>query len=490
MIIAAASHTPAAGFIINASSIKNSIATVEQLLKDDTQVSPALRSAITLLLVVLNLLLARLGLDSHNSSKPPASDPYRERKPRTPSERKLGGQLHHPGSTLEPIADPDEITVIAVDRSTLPAGEYRDAGYEQRQVIDLRIERFVTEFRAQVLTNALGVRFVAAFPEGVTRPAQYGASIKANAVYMSMFQLIPYERVQTHFAEQFEVALSVGSLSNFNRDAYERLVVFEALAIKALPQEKVLHADETGINVNGATRWLHNASSERWTLFFPHEKRGKIAMDAMGILGSFKGVLVHDHWKPYYLYDCTHSLCNAHHLRELLHAFEQEGQRWAKAMHTLLLAINTAVTAAGGVLDDASAQRWRQPYRAVLQQADTECPEPKAAEGPPKRGRVKRSKARNLLERLRHYEADVLRFMSDVNVPFTNNQGERDIRMTKVQQKISGCFRSIEGAKTFCRIRSYLSTCRKNGVGVGEALERLFNGEWPEFIRQRLEGAE
>lgn len=439
--------------------------------------------------MVLNLLLTRLGLDSHNSSKPPASDPHRKRQVRTPSERKPGGQLHHPGTTLIAVPDPDAIHVLLVDRATLAVGEYHEAGYEKRQVIDLRIARFVTEFRAQVLTNAQGQRFVAEFPVSVTRPAQYGASIKANAVYMSMFQLIPYERVQTHFAEQFGVPISSGSLSNFNRDAYQRLALFEALAKQQLPQEKVLHADETGINVNGTALWLHAASSERWSLFYPHEKRGKIAMDDIGVLASFQGTLVHDHWKPYYLYDCTHSLCNAHHLRELTHAFEQEGQQWAKAMHTLLLDMNEAVTTAGGVLDKDSAHRWRQRYRTLLQHADTECPEPTALD-PPQRGRLKRSKARNLLERLRKYEDDTLRFMSDVNVPFTNNQGERDIRMTKVQQKISGCFRSIEGAKTFCRIRSYLSTCRKHGVGVGEALECLFNDKWPAFIQERIGGAE
>lgn len=476
--------------ILNASTIKNSIAQVEQLLKDDTQVCTALRSAITLLIVVLNLLLMRMGLDSHNSSKPPASDPHRERKTRPPSARKKGGQLNHPGTTLVPLADPDEIKVLPLDRATLPVGEYRDAGYEKRQVIDLRIDRFVTEFRAQILESAQGVRFVAEFPAGVTRPAQYGASVKANAVYMSMFQLIPYERVQTHFAEQFNLPISAGSLSNFNLDAYERLSAFENLAKQQLPLEKVLHADETGINVNGAPWWLHNASSLHWTLFYPHKNRGKLAMDVMGILGAFSGTLVHDHWKPYYRYECLHALCNAHHLRELTHAFEQAGQQWAKALHTLLLDINTAVTAAGGVLEVAAAQAWRLQYRALLQQADTECPPPSTATGPPKRGRIKRSKARNLLERLRAYEDDVLRFMDDLNVPFTNNQGERDIRMTKVQQKISGCFRSPEGAKIFCRIRSYLSTCRKNGVGVGEALEHLFNGTWPEFIRVRLEGAE
>lgn len=280
-------------------------------------------------------MAGHLGLDSHNSSKPPSSDPNRERKVRTVSDKKAGGQPNHKGSTLTLCEEPDEIKNITIGRRTLPKGHYVEDGYEVRQIIDLHIERVVTEYRAQIFKNANGKRFVAEFPPEITRPVQYGASVKANAVYMSMFQLIPYERVQTHFAEQFSIALSAGSLHNFNHDAYTRLELFELLAKRCLPQEKALHADETGINVNGKRRWLHNASSEKWTLFYPHEKRGKIAMDEMGVLPNFKGTLIHDHWKPYYSYACAHALCNAHHLRELTHAAEQDGQQWAKEMHAI-----------------------------------------------------------------------------------------------------------------------------------------------------------
>lgn len=193
--------------------------------------------------------------------------------------------------------------------------------------------------------------------------------------------------------------------------------------------------------------------------------------------------------KPYYLYEhCTHALCNAHHLRELTFAFEEDGQRWADDLRTLLLAINTAVKTAGGSLSMPEARPWRNRYRQLLNEAEHECPAPEPQEGVRKRGRIKRSKSRNLLERLRDYEDDVLRFMENGSVPFTNNRGERDIRMTKVQQKISGCFRSMRGAQVFCRIRSYLSTCRTHGVGVGEALERLFRDEWPDFIQEKLDG--
>lgn len=442
------------------------------------------------MIVVVKLMAGHLGLDSQNSSKPPSTDPNRERKVRAAGDKKAGGQPNHKGSTLTLCEEPDEIKTLSIDRRTLPKGQYVDDGYEVRQIIDLHIERVVTEYRAQALKNEKGKRFVAEFPLEITRPVQYGASVKANAVYMSMFQLIPYERVQTHFSEQFSIALSAGSLHNFNHDAYTRLELFESLVKRQLAQEKVLHADETGINVNGKRMWLHNASSKSWTLFYPHKTRGKVAMDDMAVLPHFSGTLIHDHWKPYYRYPCAHALCNAHHLRELTHAAEEDGQQWAKKMHALLCEINDDVLAEQGMLEAKKSKAYRQRYRRLLQKADIECPAPDTIKDPPKRGKVKRSKSRNLLERLRDYEADVLRFMDDTHVPFTNNQGERDIRMTKVQQKISGCFRSMEGAKIFCRIRAYLSTCRKQDVGVGEALDCLFKGTWPDFILKAMAGAE
>ncbi|MBU4054334.1 MAG: transposase, partial [Proteobacteria bacterium] len=180
--------------------------------------------------------------------------------------------------------------------------------------------------------------------------------------------------------------------------------------------------------------------------------------------------------------NCTHALCNAHHIRELTRAFEQEGQQWAQTMKTLLETINSKVNDAGGVLEAKESNKYRLEYRTLLKEAEVECPEPDIPEKKGKRGRIKRSKSRNLLERLRDFEDDALRFMDDINVPFTNNQGENDIRMTKVQQKISGCFRSMEGARIFCLVRSYLSTCRKHGVKASQALGLLFNGKLPDFL--------
>ena len=208
-------------------------------------------------------------------------------------------------------------------------------------------------------------------------------------------------------------------------------------------------------------------------------------MEAMDILPGFTGVLCHDHWKPYYQYDCTHALCNAHHLRELERAWVQDQQQWAKDMQRLLLDIHHAVEAAGGCLPSDEAAVWRQRYRARLDQAEDECPPPDERHRQGKRGRLKRSKARNLLERLRAFEGDVLRFMEMAIVPFTNNQSENDLRMTKVHQKISGCFRSLEGAKIFCRVRSYLSTCRKQGMTATDALTRLFQGKPPPFMEEK-----
>ena len=207
-------------------------------------------------------------------------------------------------------------------------------------------------------------------------------------------------------------------------------------------------------------------------------------MEAAGILPDFQGVLCHDHWKPYYTYtDCLHALCNAHHLRELQRAVEQDGQQWAEAMQTLLLDIRQKVDEYGGKLPERECDRYRRQYRHIIQQGEIESPPPdESMRRQGQRGRLKRTTSRNLLERLRDYEEDVLRFMTDEQVPFTNNQGENDIRMTKVQQKISGCFRSSEGANTFCLIRAYLSTCRKQKCSATEALRALYDRKLPDFF--------
>ncbi|MCP4485632.1 MAG: IS66 family transposase [Flavobacteriaceae bacterium] len=466
---------------INKINITETINNVENQLKLEKNISPALKALIKLLLVIISLLTDKLGLNSSNSSIPPSLDPNRKKKKKaTGKKRKPGGQLGHKGVSLGLVSNPDEIEELEIDRRTLPPGSYEEVGFESRQIIDISVSRHVIEFRAQILKDQNGNKFIAEFPMGVSQPAQYGNGIKSQSVYMSQYQLIPVERVQDYFEHQAGIPISTGSVVNFNKLAYKLLDCFETWVKKKLIASSLLHADETGINVNGKKIWLHNVSNQLFTLFFPHEKRGALAMDEMGILPLYNGTLCHDHWKPYYTYKCTHSLCNAHHLRELDRAFEHDDQQWAKVMSDFLKALNMEVNKAGGCLDTEIVDVKNTEYETIITQADKECPAAAKPEG--KKGKAKQTKSRNLLERLSNFKDDVLRFMCDKNVPFTNNLGENDIRMTKVQQKISGCFRTLEGAKTFCRIRSYLSTCRKNGIGPTEALNCLFSGKLPAFI--------
>lgn len=462
--------------------VEATIERVKTQLAAEKDLSPALRSSLDVLLLLMTILLSRLGLNSKNSSKPPSADPNRTKESKNKSDRKPGGQKGHNGTSLQPVADPDEIKPLLIDRRTLPKGRYQDVGYESRQVVDLDISKVVIEYRAQVLEDQQGRRFVAPFPEGVTRPVQYGVGVKVNAVYMSQYQLVPYNRIEDHFLDQMQMPISAGSVFNFNQDAYERLELFDQWVRNQLAVSSLIHGDETGINIGGKRSWLHNASNAEFTYFYPHSKRGCEALNEVGILPLFRGVLCHDHWKPYYQYGVSHALCNAHHLRELERAWEQDKQQWAKKMADLLKEINNATYDAGGHLDAIASEVYRSRYRALLEEADRECPAPDESQRNGRRGKLARSKSRNLLERLRDFEADVLRFMVEDEVPFSNNLAENDLRMTKVQQKISGCFRSWDGAKMFCRIRSYLSTCRKQGLTSSAALRLLFEGKSPQFM--------
>ena len=460
-------------------------ATIEKaqiLIREDKQLSAATKSMFEIMILIITLLANRLNLNSTNSSKPPSSDPNRKKKTKSKTGKKPGGQKGHVGTTLKKVDDPDKVELIKVDRSKLPPGRYRQVGFDSRQVFDIDISRVVTEYRAQILQDNKGNRFVATFPKGVTKAVQYGTGFKAHSVYMSQFQLVPYNRIQDYFADQLHIPVSEGSIFNFNKEAFRSLADFENRVKNELAASHLAHADETGINIGGKRHWLHCVSNDSWTLYHPHEKRGMDAINDMGVLPWFKGVLCHDHWKPYYKIDCTHALCNAHHLRELTRAWEQDDQQWAQKLKNLLETINRKVTDAGGALDTQESQKYRLRYRVILKQGEIECPEPIRPKKKGKRGRIKKSKSRNLLERLRDYEQDALRFMDNGYVPFSNNLGESDIRMTKVQQKISGCFRSMDGAQIFCRVRSYLSTCRKQGVKSSLALDLLFNGKLPDFL--------
>jgi transposase len=465
------------------------VAHVEAFVRSNKTLRPDIRGLFEACLVVIRLLLSLVGRDSTNSSIPPSQDPHRAKtthKKTASTKKSPGGQPNRTARFLKKVENPDQIDELSIDRRTLPHGHYTCVGYESRQVIDLKITRFVTEYRAEVLQDAEGKKHRATFPDGVTHDIQYGASVKAHAIYMSQFQMLPYERLSAYFRDTCGIPLSEGSIFNFNKQAFSRLAPISKAIEEKLAKEPVIHADETGINIAGKLAWMHAVCSPHFVAFFPHQKRGTEAMQAMGILPGFQGVVCHDHWKAYFRFDLEHALCNAHHLRELTAAYDQDEQAWAGKMRDLLLKMNTSMRESGGQVSPDEAKSWTRRYRKILREGDVECPASTERRPGATRGRIAESKSRNLLQRLRDFERETLRFLTDPLVPFTNNRGENDIRMTKVQQKISGCFRTLTNAAVFCRIRSYLLTSQRHEISPAVALFSLFDGHIPKKLSDAL----
>jgi len=454
--------------------------------------SLAMRTAIETILLLVQILINRLGTNSTNSGTPPSQDPNRKKKPKKETGKKQGGQKGHKGKTLSQVDNPDEVVPLSIDKRTLPKGEYTQGKEVVRQVFDIEIRTVITEYRAEVLVDKYGTRFIAKFPEDVKSHVQYGNGVKAHAVYLSQYQLMPYERMQEYLSDHFSLPISPGSIANWNREAYEKLEIFEQNLRQKLINSERVHGDESGVNVNGKGWWVHVNSDDYWTLLYLHKKRGKEAMDE-GILPHYKGFCCHDGYRSYYIYkDLIDCLCNEHHKRELENVCDtEENHQWAEELQKFLLDLNEKVNTAGGALNEKDQQQQRKIYREILAKGEKECPPPPEKKpdknGKKKRGRLKRSKARNLLERLLEREDEVLRFMTHKNIPFTNNLGERDLRMIKVQQKISGCFRSEEGGMIFCRIRSYLGSAKKQNFSPHFAILSLFEGKQ---IFENLDGAE
>ncbi len=438
----------------------------------------------------------QLAKTSRNSSKPPSSDGFRKPAPkslRKKGERKSGGQPGHTGHTLAMADKPDHTEVHRVKACEQCGRSLADQSadrIEKRQVHDLPpLRLIVTEHQAETKTCACGHLNKAAFPEGVNAPVQYGKRIKAAAVYLKNYQFLPYDRTCELLNDFFGCPMSEGTLCNIIAQSHT-LAADPVDKIKELiEQAAVAHFDETGSRVDGKRWWLHSASTAQATYYDIHRKRGSEAIDDIGILPDFFGRAIHDFWKPYFGYDCLHGLCNAHHLRELIFVHEQHQQDWADHMIDCLLDIKDAVdqakqttdlsacNAQAGHLDKKQLQIFEASYQQILDEGYARNPmTPLPRNAKKKRGRRKKGKPRNLLERLDKHRSEALAFMYDFNVPFDNNLAERDIRMTKVQQKISGMFRTEDGAKAFCRIRSYISTARKNAVGAMDALTRLFSG--------------
>jgi transposase len=413
--------------------------------------------------------------NSRNSGQPPSTDGLR--KPpvnlRPSSQRRPGGQPGHPGQTLAQVKNPDQVKVHCLDRC--PCGQCAGVclrgqavqDYEKRQVFDLpplRLE--VTEHRAEIkLCPVSGQRVRALFPPGVQSPTQYGPGFQGFLVYLSQQQLLPYDRLRQICEDLLGQPLSAASLVRANQRVYERLAGFEGKLMRALLAAAVLHVDESGLRVASRLHWLHVASTAELTFYGVHAKRGVQAMDALGVLPLCSQWLVHDHWKPYYAYQCLHALCNQHLLRELKFLAEEHHQDWAQKLAQFLRAENE--NAPDQDLSEAQFKAIHARYKRIVRAGRRQHPRLQSGQG-----RSRQSKAANLLDRLEDYDLSVLAFMIDRRVPFTNNQAEQDIRMIKVQQKISGCFRTLAGARMFARIRSYLSTCRKQGHNLWQALQR------------------
>lgn len=455
-----------------------------------------MKTEIAALKIRVKTVEQQLNMNSRNSGQPPSSDGLQKPNPknlRGKSGKNRGGQPGHQRNLLEKSLHPDKIEIHVLDycyycRQSLENISISD--YEARQVFEippLKIE--ITEHRAEK-KRCPGCHQMntADFPSGVQHATQYGANLKALSVYLNQYQFLPYKRLQEFFKDIFGHPISQGMLVKINQQCHQKIEGVTADIKRQLQIGTSLHHDESGIRIEGKLHWCHVASTRYLTDYGIHAKRGREGINAGGILPLFQGRLIHDFFKPYFTYGCRHALCNAHHLRELKFIEEECGQRWAKDMANLLMAIKHQVEwhkAHQIELSSMRKQAYERCYDEIIMMglwhSDNFSLLP---EKPRRSGRAKQSKAKNLLDRLRFHREEALAFMHDPAIPFTNNQAEQDIRMVKVKQKISGCFRSEHGAHWFASIKSYISTARKQGKNSLEVIRSAFMGHpfFPEMV--------
>ncbi|QAA33554.1 IS66 family transposase [Clostridium manihotivorum] len=453
--------------------IKSLNSQIETLSKDNKSLSNRVKS-----------LENQTNKNSNNSSKPPSSDGFKKKTKslRVKTDKNPGGQEGHEGKTLELSDNPDEIITHSVDTCDICGTSLQDVKAERniiRQVVDIPdIKVKVVEHRAEIKKCPRCRRKnTGKFPEGITNTVQYGEKIKAVSVYLTQYQLIPYKRGAELISDLFDINLSQGSMVNFNDYCHENLKSIEENIKASLINSKgAVHFDETGVAIDKKRKWLHVASNDKYTYYEAHEKRGKEAVDSIGILPNFIGTAVHDCWKTYLQYtDCDHSLCNAHILRELNGISELEKQSWAEPMKNLLTEIKKEVDLNWNIANALTLDKieaFEERYTQILNDGFKEDYIANSESYAKKK--AKKSTSLNLLNRLSTYREQILAFMYDFDIPFDNNLAERDLRMAKVKQKISGTFRSGSGAKSFACIRGYVSTVRKQGMNALKCIKSTF----------------
>lgn len=446
-----------------------------------------LEALVALLMGEVQDLKTQLARDSQTSSQPPSRDkPWKSKSERASSGKTTGGQVGHPGKTLKMSEHIDEVVVLPL---TGPCGcghtwdQVSAQEYLARQVHDLpEIRLQVTEYQAEVkVCPHCLARGQAAFPSHVPGQVQYGPKFHGLSTYLNTAHFIPLKRTCEIMEALCGATPSDGTVALNLKLAFARLEGFEGHLKTALLKQDVLNADETGSKVNGKTHWLHVVSNAHFTLYGHHAKRGFEALEAIGVLNTFKGIVMHDCWTSYFKLSAKHALCNAHLLRELRGLAEHHGQIWAGELRTALQGVYHQYKS--GTLTPEVKVTFYTRFDTLLEAGLAENP---ALEPIPKpRGRVKQTPARNLALRCQQHKEDYLRFLVDNRVPFDNNGAERDIRMTCIKRKVSGGFRSHKGGETFCRIRSYISTLKKQGLNVWHGLTSIFSGNlmMPDFSR-------
>lgn len=441
------------------------------------QLSSEAQVLFSLMLQLIEALMASLPkpkATSSNSSLPPSQDPHRPKKKKDPSKRKPGGQYGHKGSSLALDPNPNKIVkhpAKKCDECSTDLTTIQVQNISRHQVIDIQFTKVITEHQVEHKFCPCGHHQC---HPSAGAPVQYGSGLKATVVELNQVQCVPFKRCSEFIAQKFDLTLSPATIISFNRQASKRLEIWEESLKEELLAEPVLHADETGININGKTWWVHVLCSGESTLMIPHQERGIEGMIETEILPHYQGILCHDFWSSYSGFDAIHAPCHPHLQRELTKVVETYKQQWAKGLAKLLLEANEERQSTDGGLSYEKIKYYENRYSHFLRTA--EKINPLNEKRTHARGRIKQSYPRQLLNRLIKHRDWVLLFLYDVLVPFSNNQAERDIRMLKVQQKVSGYFKTEEGARNYCRIRSYILTMQKRGVSKHQALEQLFRG--------------